>query len=171
MVAGRLSEHQRRAIVARQFEMQLPKFPLQLVERITNYRYRIFDKIRKEEMLVTVLASSFDFYEYRMNLHKYGVSLIICQHHNASLPMWVLELDTAMMYKPVAVPVLPVREVPAGKKMRRTQDEMKVLLSQLITGVDSAYDELKKMPLRSKQRYLELRTRYLKTKVGRPWLS
>ena len=95
-----MSERQRRIAVMRQFELQYPKYPLQILERLTNFRYRMFEQERKMEMLATVLASSFDFYEHRLNLSKYGFSLIICQRHNAAVPLFVLELDTGMLYEP-----------------------------------------------------------------------
>src|SRR5260370_40566271 len=58
-----ISPRQRRAGVMRQFELQMPKYPLRIVERLTNYRYRMFDEARGAEMLATVLVSSFDFYQ------------------------------------------------------------------------------------------------------------
>jgi hypothetical protein len=176
MVDGnlKLSERQKRALVAHQFELQMPKYPLKILDRLSNFRYRMFDeKLRKEE-LATTLAHSFDFYEYRMNLRG-GIDLIICQKHNAALPIWCLELETAMLYDPSAVPdIAPDRALKKpleGKKRRRTQDEQKLFISQLVLGVDTAYDALSTMDPRTQQRYLILRQKYLKTKPGRPWVS
>src|SRR5436190_5188296 len=90
--------------VMRQFELQMPKYPLKILERLTNFRYRMIEEQRGVEMLATVLASSFDFYEHRLNLAKHGFSLIICQRHNAALPLFVLELDSQVMYEPGTVP-------------------------------------------------------------------
>jgi hypothetical protein len=70
-----LSERQKRVSVMRQFELQYPKYPLQILERLTNFRYRMFEQQRGMEMLATVLASSFDFYEHRLNLAKHGFSV------------------------------------------------------------------------------------------------
>ncbi len=160
-----ISPRQRRAGVMRQFELQMPKYPLRIVERLTNYRYRMFDEARGAEMLATVLVSSFDFYEHRLNLVKREIDLVVCQKHNAALPVYVLELDTAHLYKPGTAP--DTREV----RKRRTQDEQRVLISQIILGVDSAIDELNRLPERTKRRYLKLREQYLSPKVGRPWAS
>lgn len=167
MVDGKLhlSERQKRALVAHQFELQMPKYPLSILERLTNYRYRMYDAEREVEELATTLASSFDFYEYRMNLRG-GIQLIVCQKHNAVLPVWCLELETAMLYQPGTAP-----DIERLGRKRRTQNEQRVLISQLIIGVDTAYDELEDMEPRTRQRYLELRQRYLKTKPGRPWVS
>src|SRR6267378_7235388 len=115
-----LSERQKRIATMRQFELQYPKYPIQILDRLTNFRYRIFDEDRQIEMLATVLTSSFDFYEHRLNLAKHGFSLIVCQKHNAAVPLFTLELDTQHMYKPGAVP--NKRE---GRK-RRNADEMKI---------------------------------------------
>src|SRR2546430_16117511 len=92
MVDGKfvLSERQKRALVAHQFELQMPKYPLKILERLTNYRYRMYDEKLEVEELATTLAHSFDFYEYRLNLQS-GVDLIVCQKHNAVLPVWCLE--------------------------------------------------------------------------------
>lgn len=53
------SERQRRQTVARQFEIQMPKYPLKILERLTNYRYLMFDEEREVEMLGICLLSSF----------------------------------------------------------------------------------------------------------------
>ena len=167
MVDGslKLSERQKRALVAHQFELQMPKYPLKILDRLTNYRYRMFDEKLEKEELATTLAHSFDFYEYRMNLRG-GIDLIVCQKHNAALPIWCLELETAMLYEPGTSPELER----LGRK-RRTQDEQRLFISQLILGVDVAHEELGKLDPRTQQRYLLLRQKYLKTKPGRPWVS
>src|SRR5436305_8429572 len=122
------SERQKRIAVMRQFELQMPKYPLRILERMTNFRYRMFEEERGVEMLATVLASSFDFYEHRLNLAKHGFSLIVCQKHNAACPLFVLELDTQVMYEPGTTP--DRRSVPEGKQKHRTPDEQKILISQ-----------------------------------------
>ena len=160
-----LSERQKRGLVAYQFELQMPKYPLKIVERLTNYRYKMYEEYRKVEMLATTLASSFDFYEYRMNLHG-GTDLVVCQHHNSALPVWCLELETAMLYEPATAP-----KIERATRKRRNQDEKQLFISQLILGVDTAHKELLKMEPRTRQRYLELRQQYLKKKPGRPWIS
>lgn len=163
-----LTKRQRRAVVARQFELCMPKYPLKVLERLTNYRYRLYDEARSVEMLATVLVASFEYYENRLMLNKTGIDLIVCQHHNSALPVWCLELDTAHLYKPGTAP--DMRHTP-NTRMRRTQDEQKILISQIILGVDSAMVTLNTMPYRTKRRYLKLREMYLKPKVGRPFTS
>jgi len=160
-----MSERQKRVAVMRQFELQYPKYPLQIIERLTNFRYRMFNEEIQVEMLATVLAHSFDFYEHRLNLAKHGFSLIICQKHNAAVPLFALELDTGVLYEPGTVP--DIRE---GRK-RRTPDEMKILISQIIIGTAKGMAELHAMPDRTRQRYLQLRAEYLTLKIGRPWAS
>src|SRR5437879_9123332 len=124
-----MNERQRRVAVMRQFELQMPKYPLKILERLTNFRYRMFEQERNQEMLATVLATSWDFYEHRLNLSKHGFSIIVCQKHNAAVPLFVLELDTGMLYEPGAVPdKAPDRaliKAPAkeGQRKRRTPDE------------------------------------------------
>jgi hypothetical protein len=153
----------------RQFELQMPKYPLRILERLTNFRYRMLEQERGIEMLATALASSFDFYEHRLNLSKHGFSLIICQKHNAAVPLFTLELDGCIMYEPGATPdkVVP-RE---GKRKRRNVDEQKILISQIIIGASAGMAELEQLSDRSRQRYLKLREKYLQPKVGRPWAS
>jgi hypothetical protein len=164
-----LSERQRRIAVMRQFELQYPKYPLKILERLTNFRYRMFEEERQLEMLATTLASSWDFYEHRLNLSKHGFSMIVCQKHNASVPLFALELDTGILYEPGAVP--DRRPVGEGKRKRRTPDEQKILISQIIIGASAGMAELHNMPDRTRQRYLNLREQYLQPKVGRPWAS
>jgi len=158
----------------RQFELQMPKYPLRIIERLTNFRYRMFEEDRGIEMLATVLASSFDFYEHRLNLSKHGFSLIICQKHNSAVPLFTLELDSGMLYEPGAVPdKAPDRTLhkAGGQRKRRTPDEMKIFISQIIIGAQSGMSELEDMPDRTRQRYLQLREQFLQPKVGRPWAS
>jgi hypothetical protein len=161
-----MDERQMRIAVMRQFELQMPKYPLKIVERLTNFRYRVFEQERNIEMLATVLASSFDFYEHRLNLAKHGFTLIVCQKHNAAVPLFTLELDTGDMYDPATVPG-PQRP---GRK-RRNADEQKILISQIILGAQAGMAELGAMPERTRQRYLAMRAQYLMPKVGRPWAS
>lgn len=172
MIQQRLTERQKRQAVMRQFELQLPRFQvLELQERLTNYRYRfkLYDHLREVEVLATVLAQSFDFYEYRLNLHRQGVEMVICQRHNAMLPTWVLELDTAIMYRPGMKP--DHIERPPERRKKRNLEEVHLFISQLILGADMAYEELKAMPERTRQHYLARRASYLRPRVGRPWAS
>lgn len=164
-----LTERQKRQAVMRQFELQKLRFPaLELLERLTNYRYRLRDHVREVDVVATVLCTSFDFYAYRMNLHKQGVALVICQRHNCVLPFWCLELDTAQMYQPAAV---PEHLEQAREHKKRNREEVQLFISQLLVGADSAYKELERMPPRTRQRYLALRSEYLHPRVGRPWAS
>src|SRR5947207_7833769 len=165
MVDGNLSERQKRGLVAYQFELQMPKYPFRILDRLTNYRYKMYDEKREVEELATTLAHSFDFYEYRMNLQR-GIELIVCQKHNSALPIWCLELETAILYEPGAGP-----EIQRPDRKRRNQDEKQLFISQLILGVDTAHDELQEMEPRTRQRYLELRQQYLQRRPGRPWAS
>src|SRR5437588_853198 len=134
-----LSERQKRIAVMRQFELQYPKYPIKILERLTNFRYRIFEENRQIEVLATVLASSWDFYEHRLNLAKHGFNLIICQKHNAAVPLLTLELDTQVMYGASAVPDRApdrravrsdegAKEEKEGKHKRRTPDERRILI-------------------------------------------
>jgi len=155
----------------------MPKYPLKILERLTNFRYRMLEQERGIEMLATVLASSFDFYEHRLNLSKHGFSLIVCQKHNSAVPLFVLELDTGMLYAPGAVPdKAPDRALIKAtdketKRKRRTPDEIKIFVSQIIIGASAGMAELHDMPDRTRQYYLVLREQYLQPKVGRPWAS
>ena len=90
---------------------------------------------------------------------------MVCQKHNASLPVFTLELDSGMLYEPGTPP-----DVRAVRK-RRTTDEQKVLISQIILGTELGVRELRAMPERTRQRYLALRAEYLQPKLGRPWAS
>jgi hypothetical protein len=172
-----MNERQKRIAVMRQFELQMPKYPLRILQRLTNFRYRMVEEERGIEMLATVLASSFDFYEHRLNLAKHGFSLIVCQKHNAAVPLFTLELDTGMLYEPGATPdKAPDRALikapdKKGKRKRRTPDEQKILISRIILGANAGMAELHDMPDRTRQYYLQLREQYLQPKVGRPWAS
>jgi hypothetical protein len=86
-----------------------------------------------------------------------------------SIPLWCLEMDSGMMFAPASTPIGIAR--PTEQIQRRNKDEMHLFLSELITGTERAYQELKNMPDRTRKRYLQLREQYLQPKVGRPWAS
>ncbi len=172
VMPAHLTERQKRLAVMRQFDLQLPRFTmLELLERLPNYRYRfkLYDHLREVEVLATVLAESFDFYRYRLNLHRQKVEMVICQRHNAVLPVWVLELDSGMMYQPAVTPE-HIERLP-GERKHRNREEVQLFVSQLIVGVDAAYQELAGMPARTRQWYLARRNAYLLPRTGRPWAS
>lgn len=162
-----LTERQQRQAVMYHFELQArPRFSLEIRERLTNYRYSLHDLYTNTELLAMVLAESFDFYEYRLNRCAARVDLVICQKHNAVLPVRVLEIETGFMFTPGAVPPLARPD-----RKKRSKAEARLFVSMLLAGIDGANEELLSMPARTRQRYIALRDQYLRAKVGRPRAS
>ena len=163
----KLTERQKREKVAYQFSMQaMPRFGMEIKKRSTNYRLVLHDLALKVELTAMTLEQSFDFYVYRLNKAAHRVDLVVCQRHNAALPVRVLELDTGNMYQPGAIPPIE-RE----QRRKRNHEETLLFVSMLLAGVDGAYEKLYSMPLRTRQRYLALRDQYLRPRTGRPWAS
>jgi hypothetical protein len=167
MPAEQITARARRQAVMQQFELQLPKFPLEIIARQTNFRYLLRDLERALELRATVLERSWDFYEFRLNTLKQQFDLLIVQRHDCAVPVAALELDGATLFRAGTPPALPER--PGRRKRNAT--EVKVLISQLIIGVDAALAELETMPERTRRRYLAERAKFLKPKRGRPWAS
>lgn len=163
----KLTARQERQAVVYQFELQAVKLGMQIRQRLTNYRFLLHDAYREKEITGMALASSFDFYEYRLNKAAHRVDLLIVQRHNAVVSLRVVELETGCEYEPGAVPPGIERQ----ERSKRNHEEVKLLVSKLLVGLDGAYDELADMPKRTRQRYLALRDEYLKPRVGRPWAS
>lgn len=158
---------QRREQAAYQFEIQaMPRFNMEVRKRLTNYRYLVHDCAVNADLKAMVVADSFSFYEYRLNKVAQRVDLVICQRHNAALPISVLELETGNLYHPAVIPPI---ERPQRKK--RNHEEVLLFVSKLLAGIDGAYEELHAMPRRTRQRYLTLRNAYLQPKLGKPWAS
>src|SRR3989442_1405295 len=161
-----LTERQKREKAAYQFELQASKLYLSVQKRLPNYRYIVKDELKGCDLTVMVLASSFDFYEYRLNRGKQRVDLIVAQKHNAVLPLRVISLDTSSEYEPGRSPAI---ERPGAK--RPNHEEVMLLVSKLLLGIESAHEQLASMSTRSRQRYLQRCQEYLKPRVGRPWAS
>lgn len=162
-----MTERQKRQAAMYQFELQAgPRFGMEVRERLTNYRYVLHDLTYQKDLTAMVLAESFDFYEYRLNKGAKRVDLVICQRHNAALPIRVLELETGDMYTPGAIP-----PIARPQRVKRNREESRLFVSMLLAGIDGAYEDLRAMPERTRQRYLAMRDEYLKPKVGRPWAS
>ena len=163
---GGRTERQIREAAAYQFELQAERLYLSVQKRLTNFRYLVKDHLKGVELVAMVLASSFDFYEYRLNRGKQRVDLLIVQRHNAVVPIRCIALDTSTEHDPGQPPAYQ-RE----HRKRPTHDEVLLMVSKLILGVESAVEELQKMEPRTRQRYLQRRNAYLKPRIGRPWAS
>ena len=160
------TEQNVRRQAAYQFELQAAKLYLSVQRRLTNYRYIVKDEISGSELHAIVLARSFDFYEYRLNRGKQRIDLLIVQQHNAVVPIRVISLDSAAEYEAGSVP-----HIARERAKRPNHDETLLLVSKLILGLDSAKEELGKMHIRTRQRYLQRRDMYLKPRIGRPQAS
>lgn len=161
----RIDRLQREA-AARQFEIQASRLYLSVLKRLSNYRYIVRDELKGVDLTAIVLASTFDFYEYRLNSGRQRIDLLIVQSHNAVVPIRTIALDKSAEFDPGIAPTI---ERPGAKRPNR--DEVALLVSKLLLGVESAHEELSKMPARTRQRYLQRRNEYLKPRVGRPWAS
>src|SRR5205085_2972478 len=89
---------------AYQFEIQAQRLFLSIVHKLTNYRYVVRDETKGAELTVMVLASTFDFYEYRMNRGRQRVQLLVVQNHNAVAPLPVICLTDSQEYDPGQAP-------------------------------------------------------------------
>lgn len=158
----------RRERAAYHFEIQASRLQFKIVERLRNYRYRLYDERKAKELTAIVLPESFDFYDLRLNRGKHRVDMVICDKHNAVLPVRCVSIAESYEYAPHASP-MTLREL--EKVKRRSTDEVNVFVSKLLLGHQTAITELNGMPARTKQRMLAKRDSYLTPKVGRPWTS
>lgn len=162
----RLTERQKRANVAYQFEAQHENLGFEIKKRHSNYKYDLYDTRLELELVAITLQSSFDFYEYRLNRATAKVDLLLVQRHNAVTPVATLELATGEMFTAGALP-----RIERPDRKNRNHEEVNLFVSKLILGLQGVNDELQKMPPRTQQWYLERRDAYLRGKIGRPWAS
>jgi hypothetical protein len=140
------------------------------IERMqTAYTYLVQSHTTGQQLRAYLLASTFDYYEYRIYKRQLGSSdleLLVVQEHNAIVGMPVLCLRNGTLY--------PARECPdepradAGK---RNQAEVKRLVSRLLVGDPAAHTELATLPLSTQKRYLRKRNDYLDGAYRCPWTS
>jgi hypothetical protein len=155
-----------RAQVARRFELESMRLALAVEGIRTNHRYTLRDTRNGREYNALVLPSTFDFYEYRLNIGKQKFDMLIVEHHNAVVPVSVVSLSDITVYEPLAP---PVQQRETAK--RRNHDEANLLLAKLLLNFESAHAELAQMTARTRQRYEQRVATYLTAKVGRPWAS
>lgn len=151
--------------VALQFQHERLRLGLAVVRVLPNYKFVVRDGSR--EYTAIILPTSFDYYEFRLNVGKQRVDLLIVERHNAVVPVAVCALIDVTMYEPLAAPILPGKA--EGKK--NTQEDARLLLSKLILNFESAHEELAGMTDRSRRRYAARVREYLKKRIGRPWAS
>jgi hypothetical protein len=157
---------EKREQVAYQFELEAVRLGFVVERRRSNYRYIVTDQQQKKEYTALVLPSSFDFYEYRINLRKRRIDLLIVERHNAVVPIRVVSLSQVEDYPPLHVPVLT-----RSKAKRRNHEEKGLLLSKLILNFESAERELAMLDPRTRRRYRAEMREYLHARIGRPWAS
>jgi hypothetical protein len=147
------------------FELRKPP-GYEINQRLTNYRYILHDHVHSCERTAIVLVSSWQFYEVRLHRSQKGVDLLIVERHNAVVPCAVLELSTDKEYRPGTAP-----KIEREDRKKPNREEANLFVSKLLIGSTGAYDELKDMPPRTQQRYIERRDAMLTAKIGRPWAS
>lgn len=155
-----------RARVAAQFELEAVRLGLSLVRTLSHGRYLLYDPDVGRELVALVLVCSADFFEYRVNLQRRRLDLLVVARHNAVVPLRVVSLSQVMSYPPLTVPTIER----TGRK-HRNHEEVMLLVSKLLLNFESAWQEVNAMPQRTRQWYLQQRDRYLQPRVGRPWAS
>jgi hypothetical protein len=152
-----------RAAIAKQFELQIPQYAFIIVEKLSNYRYRL--EAEGSTFLAIVLETSWQAYERRMIPMKYGINIAIVGHHDCLMPISVLDISDGYSSGPGQLP----RIGPHGR--RRTEDQRRLLLSQIILGSARAEEELARLSARSRGRYQQEARQLLYPKRGRPYAS
>ena len=162
------AEKAKRLEAAYQFRLQAEKLGFTILTRPNVYTFRLQDKESGRELTAVVMASTFDFYEYRLNRAKRRADLLIVQEHNAVAPLPVLAIKDARLYDPgVASQRYGERE----QRIRRNRAEAQMFLSRLLLSERAALDELAAMKSRTRQWYEARMRTYLIAKRGRPWSS
>ena len=153
---------------ATQFKHELIRLSLTVEQELANFRYILHDRVENRKYTAIVLPTSFDYFEYRLNVGKKGIDMLIVGRHNAAVPIHVLSLETITKYAPLDA---PSPEQLRMTRKRNSREDANLLLSKYILNFESAKEELAQMTPRSQQRYKLRRAEYLKPKVGRPLTS
>ena len=161
-----MTAKQRKEAAAYQFELQASKLDFTIMQKLTNFRYVLNDNHSSAVLTAMVLPEAFDYYEYRLNRGKRRIDLLIVQHHNAVVPIPLIDMSDNKLHDEAKTP-----EVQRGSAKRRNKNETALIVSQLVLGTKAAEDIINAMPLRMRQRYIQKRDEYLKPRIGRPWAS
>lgn len=157
------TEKRKRLAVASQFELQAARLGFSVVQKCGPYRYIVQDRKTGQHLSACVLSCTFDFYEYRLNKGQ-RADILVVQKHDALVPTSVLCLQSGRFYDPGVS-----AEVERDGRKRRTQAEVRLLISGLLIGDRGVLASLKHMPLRTQQYYRAKCNDYLHGRVGRPW--
>jgi hypothetical protein len=106
-----------------------------------------------------MLVRSSDFWAKRLHLQQHKVTMFVVWTHDSCLPFTVLCLKDGKIYDPYLCAV---------DTSKRTKKTSKAFLGQLLSGVQSAFDVLEKMPHPSKRRYEILLDEYGHREHARP---
>ena len=152
---------EKRKQLALQFQQECFRLQMKIVRMSGNFLFVIHDNGREYRALI--LPTTFDYYEYRLNVGKVRVDMLIVERHNAVVPITVTSLQDVTTWEPLAAPDLG-RE----SRAKNNKDDAHLLLSKYILNFEGAYEELARMNPRSRRRYNQRRAQYLKKKRGRP---
>ncbi len=163
---GDMREEREKA--AYQFQIQAERLGYAILKRISPYKYQVKDVEDYRGTIYTAIALpvTFDFFTYRLYKHT-KFELLFVQHHNAVVPVNVIDMQTSMKYFPGDRIDGLMRE----NIKRRKPDEKALMLSQIITGNKEGKQIVAEMPPRMRQRYLKEAKEYLHGRVGRPFAS
>jgi hypothetical protein len=158
---------QARERITSQFLLQADRMGYTVLARLSGYRLEVLDREEGKRLVVSIVPSSFDYYEYRLHRGKQRFDALVVALHDAVVPVQVIDMHSSLVRSPGDRPALSPR--PGAR--RRTRTEKRLVLSQVILWTDEGMNAVATMPLRMRQRYLREARWYTLGRVGRPFAS
>ncbi len=106
-----------------------------------------------------ILVRSNDYWTKRVHLLRHDLTLLIVWTHDSILPLPVLALDSGHWHS---------ARTHTKQRLSRNRYTAKMLLGELLCGIQSAYDELETLPYQTRHRYLQRVHDLMHRAKGRP---
>ncbi len=157
----------RDALVSLLFQ-QIGQLPIERVEAdlqgIGAGGFSFILTINRKHYRTLILVRSSDYWQRRVHLalqkQHSTLDLLVVWEHDSCIPCEVLALKTGILHTPYAVT--------AQSLISRNRYTSRILLGQLLCGVQAGYDTLEKLPRSTQYRYLAHVAALSKRTRGRP---
>lgn len=106
-----------------------------------------------------ILVHSSDYWRRRVHLLNHDLTLLIVWKHDSIVPLPVLALDSGHWHS---------ARTHTRKRATLNRYTAWLLLGELLCGMQSAYDELEKLPYQTRHRYLKRVHELMHRAKGRP---
>jgi hypothetical protein len=135
------------------------------VARVKAVRGRLYDITMNGQLYrALILVHSFSYYELRYHVSLVRPTLVVCYIHDSVLPIPVLSTRIGNYAQAYELP----EQITDIATQRATKVGSQVLLGMYMSGVRSAQEIFKELPVSTRNRYLQRVEELGKRKRGKP---